>query len=319
MKPNFFAMIIVSATALLVAGGCGSEDTPDIPEEPGKEVFTYNRNDSAAFCEIMRKAQADYFDTFLAMRNIRLDSILTWAPYVQWVHDSATKEARILYLFIEATNVEIFKGEILERILELDSLKYLDIKGLSIGGTLPCRKDCKSALERIWVYNTSITEIPDEIFQYPRLVLMQLSKNYKLKFPEGVRKRKYFNKKNPVRFWFMENGFTGTCPLDMPQTVNLEKNEFTAVSWEGMKEKDYKELFKMEYWPGPFLMNNKITGKLPDYILSDTLATIYVCGMISSQRKGYGIGNKPTDEEIQKMKEEYRRNHPDEVKDFIGF
>lgn len=318
MKIKYIFILAVAAiVAAMAFQSCSDTEEPMLPEVPERDVYVFNHNDSAVFCDVFKKAYNGYENYICERYNIKLDDISTWSKLCQWVLDKPTKEARIYLLNIYALDRDEYPGYVSSRILELDSLRYLTIKGSGIHGSLPAHPDGKGRLVTLLILQTSMTNIPDEIFQYPDLYEFYLGQNYKMAFPEGVLKidsTKISPGGEPARFWFIDNGFKGGCPMNVNQYVNLRDNEFTSVDWTGMESKDYWEALKIPRSPGPYLVNNPIRTRVPDYILADTLAIIYVSGCL-----GFGpnrqIDNFPSDDEIYKMKMEWKKNHPEEAEE----
>lgn len=307
---------MVSVVAFIVLQGCGEKNEPDFPIEPISESPVFNQNDSAVFCDVFKEAYKGYENLICKKYNIRLDDILSWSELCGWIWDEATKEARISRLNILAIDTDEYPGCVSSRILELDSLRVLRIQGTGIHGSLPAHPLGKSRLVSLMIWHTSMTSIPDEIFQYPDIYDFYLQYNYKMSFPTGIVKMgkpKIHLYGEPTRFWFNDNEFTGICPMNINQFVNLTNNKFTSIDWSGMENKDYKEALKIARAPGPYLADNPITTSVPDYILSDTLAIIYVNNCFGF---GYSqIAGLPSPEEISNMKEEWKRNHPEEAKE----
>lgn len=305
--------IVATMVTIMAFQSCGNNEEPWNPAEMDDDTVVFNQNDSAVFRDIFRKAYNGYENLICEKYHIQLDDISTWSELCKWTVDKTTKEARIYMLNILAIDTDEYYGYVSPRIVELDSLWQLKIMGTGIHGSLPANPDGKSKLANLMIWGTSMTKIPDDIFKYPDLYDFYLQKNYKMSFPEGVLKMantRVFREGEPTRFWFNDNGFTGACPMNINQYVNLTNNNFTSVDWTGMENKDYKEAFKTSRRLGPCLSDNPITTKVPEYILSDTLAIIYVHTCLNFGNKQ--IDNFPSDDVIFAMKEEWKKNHPEE-------
>lgn len=322
MKIKYFSILVVVAiVAAMTFQSCSDKDSPILPDEPEYDVYTFNRNDSSVFCDVFKKAYIGYESDMCSRYGVKLDDIWTWHEFCQWVLDESTKEARIYSLDIHADDTEFFPGYVSSRILELDSLRDLRISGRGICGTLPVHPNGNGRLARLAIWSTRMLSIPDDVFKYPYLSEMWLLENYEMEFPKAVfnmeNQKRAINAEYPTVFRFMDNGFKGVMPMNVNQFIDLDGNEFSEVDWTGMDTVNYKEKYKVRFSPGVNLLNNPIKTKIPDYIVADTLALLYVSNHFGG--RGSCIENLPTLEEMSDMKKEWRKNHPDEVEELPYF
>lgn len=309
---KYFAVAIVTVMAFQ---SCGDDEPmiPNKPEEPKEEVYTYNVSDSIAFCHIFTTAYNGYSGTIQIINKMWLDSIPSWHPFVSWVKDEEHKEYRISSLKINAWDTEKFYGVLSFHLVLLDSLKNLEVSGSSIHGYFPSEIGSHYALENLSIVGTNMTYIPGRVLNAPSLKYLRITQNYNLELPDfDFIQHGGQLYKTPRRYLLNDNGFKGMCKMRLEHYVNLDNNEITEVDWDYMEKVDFRQFLKENPRPGPSLRNNPIQTTIPDYILKDTLAIIYVGDVFGESRKG-NIKNLPSLEEIYKMKVEWKRNHPEEA------
>lgn len=314
---NLIAFLLISVSVICSLQSCGNDDQPDF--RPAKEYRPYNSNDSAAFCEIMKTAFGPNLDKVCDYYKMKLDSIPSWPsgmPEWQWFDD--IKEYRITDLTVCDEHIyfdNIFYGEVSPMIWELDSLRTMTICIKGVCGDFPERKDKGEKLKLLIIQNTQLSTIPLDLFTCPELNRMLVLSNKKLfSLPKGIESLPPDDKKDKTVYKISGNGLTGSAPSNLSRTFWLNDNDYRSIDWKHWKDTDFEKAVKQKenvLPTGPILDNNKISGDVPDYILSDTLALLYTAFMIGDQQDGYGLKGLPSYEERQKMKDKFCANHPD--------
>lgn len=314
---NLIAFLVISISVVCLLQSCGNNDQPDF--RPAKEYRSYNSNDSAAFCEIMKTAFGPNLDKVCDYYKMKLDSIPSWPSGTpQWQSFDDIKEYRITDLTVCDEHIyfdKIHYGEVSPMIWELDSLRTMTICAKGVGGDFPERKDKGKQLKLLIIQNTQLSTIPLDLFTIPGLNRMLILSNKNLfSLPKGIESLPPDDKKDKTIYKIAGNGLNGSAPSNLSRTLWLINNEYRSIDWEHWKDTDFGKAIKQkDNVPpiGPILVNNKISDNVPDYILSDTLALLYTVFMIGDQQDGYGLKGLPSDEERQKMKDEFCTNHPE--------
>lgn len=301
---------------------CGGNDGPEAPTE---EIRRYSSKDSVAFVEVMKAAYGEATEKVMARYGMDLDDMKTWGPEngrsdrpLHWHWYDDIKEYRIDNLAIEDMDYLGFEaddidGYLSKHVWDMDSLVYLWVRGKNIHGDVPERHGACPSLVHMEISYTSISSIPDDLFNVPLSAFANVTNNEKLKtFPAGLLENiplPYDD--GAVMINMNDNGFEGTAPMETNQSVILKNNNFTQVDWERLKSVDFKEKLMYRVPLVPFCLENKISGKAPDWVLKDTLATIYTNYIVQNQENGFGVSNLPSPGEVEKMKKEYAEHHPE--------
>lgn len=323
---NLIAFLLISVSVICSLQSCGNDDQPDF--RPAKEYRPYNSNDSAAFCEIMKTAFGPNLDKVCDYYKMKLDSIPSWPsgmPEWQWFDD--IKEYRVTYLFINSAPTDPFSfyppdednpefGKLSKSIWDLDSLRTLRLYGGLFHGDIPSSNGKGKRMSFINIEQTNISSIPLDIFTLPELGFLAVSSNPRLKrLPKGYESLPPDDREKPAIYLFQYNGFSGKCPGNLTRQMNFAGNNYDSVDWSEWETIDFSSKILKDQM-GPFLYYNKIKGTFPEKLLNDTIAILYINTCLSPQDEGYGISGIPSQEEIIKMRTDFKKNHP-EFKDHL--
>lgn len=314
---NLIKILAVAIPFIWSFQSCGSDEDPEF--RPVEEYRPYNSNDSAAFCDIMKTAYGPNLDKVCDYYKMKLDSISTWpSGLAQWTWFEDLNEHRLTDITVCDEHVYFDKlqnGEVSQEVWELDSLRTMTICVRGVYGEFPERKGKGERLEFLIIQNTNLSSIPFDLFTLPKLSRMLILSNKRLtSLPEGFESLPPDDKEDKTVYKIMSNGLRGAAPSNLSRTIWLTDNEYQSIDWEIWKKTDFEKAIKQKEKvlpTGPVLLGNKISGTVPEYILSDTLAVLYTVFMVGDQQDGYGLRGLPSDGERQKMKKEFCINHPD--------
>lgn len=301
---------------------CGGNDGPEAPTE---EIRGYNPKDSIAFVEVMKAAYGEATDKVMAWYGMDLADMKTWGPEngrayapLHWNWYDNIKEYRIDdlvirdFVFLEDEADDI-KGYLSKHVWDMDSLVYLWVRGRNIYGDVPERHKACPSLVELHISHTNISSIPEDLLYMPLPGWAYVNHNEKLKsFPAHLLENiPQIDDDGAITIYLDDNAFEGTAPMETNRSVTLQNNNFTQVDWERLKSVDFKEKLMYSIPLVPFCLENMISGEAPDWIFKDTLATIYTSYIVHDQKKGFGVSNLPSSEEVEKMKKEYAERHPE--------
>ena len=101
----------------------------------------------------------------------------------------------------------------------------------------------------------------------------------------------------------MFNAYTGAIPV-IEAEINLQHNNLTYYPFEIAGKSRTGEY---NVWAP----HNRLSGTIPEEILKDTLRIYHFSRQASLQQDEYGYSNMPSDEEIEKMMTQYKKDHPE--------
>lgn len=319
---NLVKIMLLSSLLIAIFQSCGGKDEP---KAPGEDIRRYNSKDSIAFIEVMKAAYGSSTESVMHWYGIDLDDINTWGVEntspnrpVNWEWFDDIKEYRIVFLVVSGLayledDADYIEGYVSKHIWDMDSLDLLAISGKNIYGRIPERDMSCPSLTQLNISSTNITGIPNDLLKNQSSGFAYIINNKNLKtLPVGlIENIPTLDDPRATTVYLYNNGFEGTAPLEAERSVDLTKNNFTEVDWERLKSVDFKKKLMRLIPAVPFCSENKISGELPEWVLKDTLATIYSRYLIGDQKEGYGISNLPSYEEILNMMKEYADHHPE--------
>lgn len=303
--------MVLSSLLFVMFQSCNGNEEPILTEE---EDLHISSKDSVAFIEIMKAACGSNANELLNKYEIDINDPKTWVAErrlqypVEWKWNEANQEYRIVNLYV-VSNTE--DSRFSRYVWDLDCLESLYVG--CIAGDVPPRNGGCPMLSNLQFDNSFATSLPDDIFEGSNLETVQFYRNFDLKtIPESLLKMKEYPFSSKfTHIWMTDNGFEGAAPVETNREMSFSWNNFTYVDWERLRNVDFREKLMHDRPHIPYCDHNMISGEAPDWVLQDTLATIYVCNMLWDQRDGYGITNLPDGAEYSKMKTEYAEHHPE--------
>jgi hypothetical protein len=284
---------------LMTFYACSSNDEPELPKgEPEPTEPTFNKSDSLALVEIYK--QGDGANWWVQWD---LNNIMTWSG-TGWALDTEKNEYRCVKLFMKAKDTG--NGTISPKIGELEYLHQFEASGKTFCGEVPASITKLKHLVYIDLTNTLVTKIPDDMFN-ERLETVYIDNNERLggTLPSSLTKLRGGQLSTPNRYFSLQNNaFTGAIPVIKDAVVTFSGNNLTSYPME------IAGCFKFGKY-NVRAQRNRLSGVIPDEILKDTLRIYHFKTQANWQQEGYGYSNMPTDEEITKMYETYKKNHPE--------
>ena len=326
---NFLGAVALTAIIGLSFSACSNNDDPSGPDYT---VQTYSQHDKALYQEILKAAYGPYLDGLLYSLNATLDDPESY-PGARWSNvedcpDMRITEISLNNLFEKTGHMPSVGwpsesyGHISPAIWDLESLNSIYIESEMFHGEIPPCGEGGKNLRVLNIDNTNITSLPLDLFMLPNMTALAGWGNMALKqLPDGMNSVPYKN----VLWRLREGGLTGSAPADIDIDLILSYNEYTSVDWDVWKDIDVISRLRLKpnttntyFVSAPLLTRNRITGSIPEEILTDTLRLIYIYDRIHPQLPGYGLDNMPPTAEVFKMKNEYMANHPD-IADMVYF
>lgn len=295
MKYNWIYLLL---GGLITFYACSSDDAPEPIPEPTPTEPTFNKADSLALTEIYKQGDGANWEV-----TWDLTDIMSWGG-TSWALDTDKNEYRCVMLRIMAKDTG--NGIISPQIGELEYLYSLAIGGKTFGGEMPATITNLKFLVDIDLRHTLLTKIPDDMFN-ENFTYVYIGENKRLggSLPSSLTKLKGGYANNPERmFRVIYNAYTGEVPLIKNAFISLEGNNLTSLPME------LAGRFKAgEHYVS--VIRNRLSGIIPDEVLKDTIRIWRFSGQAGLQQEGYGYSNMPSDEEIKKMIEKYKKDHPD--------
>lgn len=319
---KLFGIIVLTCLLSGSFAACNN-DGADLPDY---NDLMFNKQDREAYCEVLKAAYGPYLEDLLSSLNASLDDPKSY-PGAVWTYVEGSLDKRIVgielkNLFEETGHIPSENwpietcGHISPAIWDLEYLSILFISSEMFHGNLPPCGDGGKHFKRLDLYSTNISSLPLDLFRLPKMTALWGTDNIALKYlPEGLGSLPYKH----VDWYLLKGGLTGNVPTNIDIPIDLSYNEYTSVDWEEWKKIDVISRLKLYpdttvkfyYVTAPLLKRNKISGIIPEEILTDTLKLIYTYDRIHPQLSGYGFANMPPTAEVFKMKKEYMENHPD--------
>ncbi len=307
MKKGLYIIVLFGIVVSIMLSGCDNNDKPE-PVIQTKRI--HSLADSTACCAIFKKNAYYMSERFAKDTGFDLSDVSTWP--VEWEWDETRNEFKVVTLILVAPALPYNPSSVPEAIINLDKLKNIQIRGGSYFGYLPRMISLKN-LEEIWINNTSIDRLPDDIFNENLNVVQIMGNKSLIQLPTSVLNLKSEapdgTMRHPTAFNLSNNGFSGVAPAIVDAKIYMEDNNYTTIDWDGAGG---RTVFRdgERNWYGAILRWNYIHGKIPDEILSDTLRLVNLYSQTDDQYYGLGFSNMPSEEEISKMRKEYNQNHP---------
>lgn len=295
MRPKWIYLLLI-LTILLNLYSCSSHEALDpLPVEPIPTGLTFNKGDSVALVKIYKQGDgANWWSSW------NFNDIKTWGG-TGWA--IVGNEYRCVELFMKAK--DLGNGTISSYIENLEYLVKFEASGKAIGGEVPTTIKQLKHLKSFYLINTSVTKIPDDMFN-ENFQQIYITSNERLggALPSSLSKLKGGESFNPkIVFLITNNAYTGAIPTIKNAEISLSGNNLTSYPME------IAGRYKVgEY--GVWASNNKLSGVIPEEILKDTLRLYKFSRQVSLQQEGYEYTNMPSNEELTKMYETYKINHP---------
>lgn len=286
---KFFVMADVSLSLLLgiLLTGCTNEGDPDL-----NKFRLRSEADSIVCCEIFKSDPN--FVTIMRNRYGRFDfkDVTTWP--VKWEKMEGWNQYRVTQLILDGSDQFPAPIEVPEKIADLEMLEALRVSGVAYSGAFPEAVAAIEGLKYIYIVDTSIESLPENIFNENRLNCT-ITYNQKLThLPSSVKYLKSHQNDADgypmsVIFNLNNNGFEGKCPNITEAHIDLSSNKFTSLEWEGAGGTWYSG----GIWYGAYLDWNNLSGEIPEYILNDPKKLASLRYQTGVQRPGYGFSNRP--------------------------
>ena len=318
---KLFGIIVLTCLLSGSFAACNN-DGADLPDY---NDLMFNKQDREAYFEVLKAAYGPYLEDLLSSLNASLDNPKSY-PGAVWAYVEGSLEKRIVTIVLKNLFEETGQitsedwpsetyGHISPAIWDCEYLTTLGISSEMFHGDMPPCGDGGKNFKCLYLFNTNITSLPLDLFMLPTMTALFGTGNKALKhLPEGMGSVPYKH----VDWYLLEGGLTGTVPAEIDIPIDLSYNEYTSVDWEDWKKIDVISRIRLHpdsegtyYVSAPRLKRNKISGIIPEEILTDTLKLIYTYDRIHPQLSGYGFANMPPTAEVFKMKNEYMKNHPD--------
>lgn len=250
---------ILICAITLWALACCSNDEPDFPVDNKWENHTpLNKNDSIAITALLKNLKAE--ESWELPESIDIHDYRNWKTFSKvnfhTIKDEINNEIRVTGIFIPNYCRLPLYFQLPKEISMMDSLKmfsiisyigpicqiqkeifdcpleYLELSGATFWGSIPPEiKKLSGTLKELRIYDTQITEIPEEIATLQNLTI-------------------------PARL--TSNKLSGKVPLffrELPYGANLDDNNFTEMDW---------RFFTEDIGVVPSLRENLMCGKIPE-------------------------------------------------------
>lgn len=283
---------------LITFYACSSDNEPEpLPVTPIEPTGpTFNKADSLALVEIYKQGDGANWSF-----SWDFNDIMSWGG-TGWA--IVNNEYRCVELFMRAKDTG--NGTISPRIGELEYLHKFEVSGKTFRNEVPTTITKLKYLKYFDLTNTLVTKIPDDLFN-ENFTFVYIGGNEKLSgsLPSSLTKLKGGFADNPERnFIIMNNAYSGNIPIIKDAVISLEGNNLTSYPME------IAGRFKLgEY--NVSATHNRLSGIIPDEVLKDTIRIWRFSSQVKLQQEGYGYSNMPSDEEIKKMIEKYKNDHPE--------
>lgn len=285
----------------------------------------YSAKDSAIFRTILKKLYGPHLEYYCFRFNVELDSIDTWSNAgIVWKWCEDIGEKRLVYLFLSDPfkQEDIYYGHIPTEIWDFDSLRTIAVGGINFVDDFPSRNGKGEAVEYVHILGTSISRLHSDLFDLPRLKTLQIQNNYKLeRLPWDLESIQWESKTTRTFYDLRWNNLSGEIPIIYNQPINVGHNNYSSINWGRWKSIDFENEIR-NYTDakmcGPFVDFNRLSGEVPDYILSDTFALFHTYYVTRLQQNGYGLKGFPPIDTIKKMRDEVLERHP-ELKENLKF
>ena len=320
-KTHILLMLVLAMPALWMTTGCDSS-SPEPPAPPVHRFF--NEQDSAIITRFMHQELGVPVDSMIGKQIVDLavwlaekqirgeyrgDMVLeaTWAFFEDSLQFRVTELRMRSYYDGDKPAVQIpnYLGG-------LDSLHTVEIQS-NFGGELPEYFAEYPRLSTIVITGTKLRSLPENIFNGNTESVYIVENNLLSRLPASVIKLDNYDK--PTRqfqIWDNEN-LTGECPPITRASIIMSGNSYTSLDWDGVAKK-YLGSDGEVYYTGAYLESNRLSAPIPEEILKDTVALCNFADLqFGYQQDGIRPSNMPSDGQIKKMREEYIRNHPEDV------
>lgn len=299
MKKFVYVLMFVALIAVGSAVFSCSSDEP-VPEPmeqegSGKTNYGLNKKDSLFMVDMISIVEEN--DAMPDGINWDPEDVDTW-NCTNWEWDDIDEEYRLAMLIIQpkaGSNCAISS--------KIKDCEYLNLLWISGGVTSIPEEICDLRLEQLYIINTPLTELPDNIFNEGLRVVRVEDNPFLTRVPSSIT-RLVSPPGEYNYFCLANNAFTGEVPHITKAKIIFWSNEFTSCS-------PSAESLVLNTNAGVYTRLNKITGIVPDSILSDTIKLVYFNAQVKQQREGYGFSNLPSDKEVSKMLKEWQQNHPE--------
>lgn len=223
---------------------------------------------------------------------------------------SGERHIRGLRFKIESVDARTLPSEL----SQLYYLRSLYLEGIGIGGDFPESLADNGTLDTLEIRSTSITTLPDNIFNSHMKKVIILSNDMLYgSLPSSITLLKGYE--DPAQFQIMHNNFVGRVPalsnvniwLDNNQLRDCDPANYLNALQPLKSESESPSLY------GVWLGGNNLRGELPEELLTDSLKLIHFCIMSCGQRGGReeAFTNLPSYEKVHRMAYEYYSNHPE--------
>ena len=323
-KTHILLMLVLAMPALWMTTGCDSS-SPEPPEPPNEPIHRlFNEQDSTIMTRLIHQELGVPTDSmqgktyieihlWLMEKQLQGEYIGDIVPEVTWTFHEDLLQFRVTGLMLSSYYDGDKPGALVPDYLgALDSLHNFDLQ-YNFGGELPEYFSEYPRLTEIVIYGTKLRSLPDGLFNKNTEWLYIVENDMLTRVPSSVSELDNYDK--PTRrfqIWANRN-MGGECPAITNALVNMSENNYTSMDWAGVARK-YLGSDGEVHNTGAYLKSNRLSAPIPEEILRDTVALCNFADLqFGYQQDGIRPSNMPSDEEIKRMKEEYIRNHPEDV------
>lgn len=317
-------MLVLAMPALWMTTGCDSSspEPPTPPDEPIHRLF--NEQDSAIMTRLVHQELGVPTDSmqgktyieihlWLLEKQLQGEYIGDIVPEVTWTFHEDLLQFRVTGLMLSSYYDGDNPGVLVPDYLGgLDSLHNFELQ-YNFGGELPEYFSEYPRLTEIVIYGTKLRRLPDGLFNKNTEWLYIVENDMLTRVPSSVSELDNYDKpERRFQIWANRN-MGGECPAITNAMVNLSENSYTSIDWAGVGRK-YLGSDGEVWYTGAYLNSNRLSAPIPEEILRDTVALCNFADLqFGHQQDGIRPSNMPTDRQIKKMREEYIRNHPEDV------
>lgn len=315
-KLNLIAGILFPVLAAFAITACSS-DEPVIEDEPAKGPDMFYPADSTFLYEILKEAtglEDGFLDGRLLINFVDTVNNMPHEPRfymkVKGVKDE-NGQWRIWGLELYCYEYTYPIPVIPESIKNLDYLTDLFINGEGWTGYMPDYIAEIKNLKNLNIRCTSFYTLPDDLFTEDMLTVSIIGNNNIVSLPSSV--TRLTNKWEGNRAFIIagNESLSGKVPPITKAAIGMWANAFTSFDYNGVRKRHLGPDGKV-YVTGAWLEGCHINELVPDSILSDTVALCDFRSQLGGYQEGGLPANLPSDEEIEKMRKEYIRNHPED-------
>lgn len=322
-KTHILLMLVLAMPALWMMAGCDSSSPePPTPEGPVHRLF--NEHDSTIMTRLIHQELGVPTDSmqgktyieihlWLLEKQLQDEYIGDIVPEVTWTFHEDLQQFRVtgvrLLSYYEGDKPGVLVPDYLGG---LDSLHYLELR-YNFGGELPEYFSEYPRLTEIVISGTKLRRLPDGLFNKNTEWVYIVENDMLTRVPTSVSELDNYDKpERRFQIWANRN-MGGKCPTITTASVNMHDNSCTSMDWAGVTRKYLGSDGEVHY-TGACLKSNRLSEPIPEDILCDTVTLCNFADLqFGYQQDGIRPSNMPSDEEIKRMKEEYIRNHPEDV------